>query len=421
MLDMRRALLAVTTAVSCVSGPSTDIEIDLGHICKKIELAVRDPALLPGWDVHALAVERSAGERAWALATDGEGRLQLVASPDGATHDFSEIGTSEDLMLLPGAIEGETWVMLDRASEAQVWRLRDDDDAALVASPRLVDFPTTGTWTRRLVFIDNAAYILSVPSAGDASTIEVLLSRLDDALTPEPALNLPLWQSCPAGPTEDNLECQPALLSGSIELELLGTTEGGSAGGAAAMLGMYASKQAEPPMMSAVYTTLVVNVELRSLGPDQPPTMIRRDLPFWNTTGAMVVSPAYIATDHDALYWLAGLMPLNDDTAPPDADFVFRAAHDNDGGQAQLMATAKKNLNSHLLQIGGGVALGQIQGQRWTIAPLDAREVKDDITGALNLDPGATVSLAGRGEFLVRSDGGSRRVAAVCAPGEEKT
>ena len=149
--------------------------------------------------------------------------------------------------------------------------------------------------------------------------------------------------------------------------------------------------------------------------------MIRRDLPFWNTTGAMVVSPAYIATDHDALYWLAGLMPLNDDTAPPDADFVFRAAHDNDGGQAQLMATAKKNLNSHLLQIGGGVALGQIQGQRWTIAPLDAREVKDDITGALNLDPGATVSLAGRGEFLVRSDGGSRRVAAVCAPGEEKT
>ena len=419
MSDMRRVLLAVAGAVSCVSGPITGIEIDLGHICTKISLEVRDPALLPGWDVHALAVERSEGERVWALATDGDGRLHVVASPDGTKHDFSEIGTSDELLLLPGAIEGETWVMLDRATEAQVWRLRDGDNAGLLASPRLVDFPTKGSWTRRLVFLDKVAHILSVPSTGDASTIEVSLSRLDDTLTPEPALSLPLWQSCPGGQKAD--ECQPALLSGSIELELLGTTEGGSVGGAAVMIGMYASKLAEPPAMSAAYMTLVVNVELRSLGPDQPPTMIRRDLPYWNTTGAMAVSPAYIATDRDALYWLAGLVPLGDDTAPPDADFVFRAAHDNDGGQAQVMATAKKNLNSHLLQIGGGVALGQIQGQRWTIAPLDAQEVNDKITGALNLDPGAAVSLAGRGEFLVRSDGGSRRVAAVCAPDKEAT
>ena len=83
---------------------------------------------------------------------------------------------------------------------------------------------------------DQVAYILSVPYTGDASTVEVLLSRLDDALTPEPALSLPLWQSCPEGQTNDGLPCQPPLLSGSIELELLGTTEGGSVGGAAAMM-----------------------------------------------------------------------------------------------------------------------------------------------------------------------------------------
>lgn len=410
---MRRALLVVVAAGSCVSGPSPDLEIDLGHICEQIGLEVRDPALLPGWEVHALAVERSEGERAWALATDGEGRLQLVATPDGAAHDFSEFGASDELLLLPGAIEGETWVMLDRSNEAQVWRLTDGEDGGLMAGPRLVDFPAAGSWTRRLVFLDQVAHILSVPRAGDASTVEVLLSRLDDTLAPEPALSLPLWQNCPEGQVDGELPCQPPLLSGSIELELLGTTEGGSVGGAAAMIGMYAAKLSEPPMMSAVYTTLVTNVELRSLGPDQPPTMIRRDLPYWNTTGPVLISPAYIASDRDALYWLASLVPLGDST-PLDTDFVYRAGHDDDGGQARIVATAKKELNSHLLQIGGGVALGQISGKRWTIAPVGASGVDDKVTGGLNLDAGATVALAGRGQFLVRSDAGARRVAAAC-------
>lgn len=419
---MRPALLAVVAvaaAVSCVSGPSPGLDIDLGHLCEQIALVVRDPALLPGWDVHALAVERSEGDRAWALATDGEGHLQLVASPDGEKHDFSDVGTIDELFLLPGAIEGETWVMLDRANETQVWRVTDGEDGDLTTSQRLVDFPAAGSWTRRLVFLDQVAYILSVPYTGDASTVEVLLSRLDDSLAPEPALSLPLWQSCPNGVGDDGQPCQPPLLSGPIELSLLGTTEGGSVGGAAAMIGMYAAKMSEPPMMSAVFTTLVTNVELRSLGPDQPPTMIRRDLPYWNTIGAVVVSPAYIASDQDALYWLAGLVPLGD-TTPPDQDFLYGAQHDDDGGQARIMATAKKDRRSHLLQIGGGVALGQIQGNRWTIAPVTDKGVDTDKHDGLMLDAGATVSLAGRGQFLVHSDAGSRRVAAGCAPEDKQ-
>lgn len=415
MAGMRPALLVLAVlAGSCVSGPSPSLDIDLGHLCKAIALTVVDPDLLPGWDVHALAVERSEGERAWALATDGEGHLQLVASPDGEKHDFSEVGTIDELMLLPGAIEGESWVLLDRSNEVQVWRVTDGEDGELTTSQRLVDFPAAGSWTRRVVFLDQVAYILSVPRSGDASTVEVLLSRLDDTLTPEPALSLPLWQSCPDGLSNDGLPCQPPLLSGSIELALLGTTEGGSVGGAAAMIGMYAAKTSEPPMMSAVHTTLVTNVELRSLGPDQPPTMVRRDLPYWNTIGPVVVSPAFIASDQDALYWLAGLVPFGD-TAPPALDFLFGAVHANDGGQARILNTAEKALRSHLLQIGGGVALGQIHGQRWTIAPITAMTVQSKITGGLTLDAGATVSLAGRGQFLVHADSGSRRVAAGCA------
>ena len=127
----------------------------------------------------------------------------------------------------------------------------------------------------------------------------------------------------------------------------------------------------------------------------------------------VLISPAYIASDRDALYWLASLVPLGDST-PLDTDFVYRAGHDDDGGQARIVATAKKELNSHLLQIGGGVALGQISGKRWTIAPVGASGVDDKVTGGLNLDAGATVALAGRGQFLVRSDAGARRVAAAC-------
>lgn len=414
MSGMRRVLLAVVAAASCVSGPAPDLEIDLGRICARIALEVRDPALLPGWQVHALAIERSEGARAWALATDGEGRLQLVASPNGVAHDFSKIGTSAELQLVPGAIEGETWVLLDRPGEAQVWRVSDSEDGGLVAGPRLVDFPAAGNWTRRLVFLDQVAHVLAVPYSGDASTVEVMLSRLDDTLAPEPALGLPLWQACPEGQIDEMLPCQPPLLSGPIELELLGTTEGGSVGGAAALIGMYSSKMSDPPATTAVYTTLVANVELRSLGPDQPPTMLRRDLPYWTTTGPVVVSPAFIATDRDALYWLAGLVPLTDDATLPEQDFLYRAGRDDATGQARIMATARKELSSHLLQIGGRVALGQIQGQAWTIAPIDEKGVDVERTGALTLDPGAQVSLAGRGQFLVRADGGSRRVAAAC-------
>ena len=54
--------------------------------------------------------------------------------------------------------------------------------------------------------------------------------------------------------------------------------------------------------------------------------------------------------------------------------------------------------------------------------PLQTFKGKDTLSDLLPLLR-ATVSLAGRGQFLVRSDGGSRRVAAACAPevGQSRT
>ncbi len=405
----RHALLAVLL-VSCESGPAPDLELELGRFCDRVAFEVRDPAVLPGWTVHALALERSDDERAWALATDPEGRLKLVAAPDGEAHDFSDIGDVDDLQLVPGAVDGQTWVLLGRASEAQVWRVRD---GVLQAGPRMQDFPEAGTWTRRLVFLDGAAHILSVPTSGDALTVEVLLSRLDDALAPAPAQRLPLWECEDAGGSEPMPVCQPPLVFGAVDLELLATTEGGSITGVAALIAMYSAYEPDPPA-TPLYSTLVTNIELRSLGPEAPPTMVRHDLPYWATTGPVTVTPASIAADDGALYWLAGIRPEMADPSYPEQDFVYRVPRDDSAG-GRIMATAKKELASQLLQVGGQVGLSQLAGDVWKLAPLTVQGVNVGLTGTLPLDPGTRVSSAGRGQFLLRSDSGARRVAVRCA------
>ena len=289
-----------------------------------------------------------------------------------------------------------------------MWRVGGE---GLRTGPRLFDFPEAGTWMRRLVFLDGAAYVLSVPASGTASTLEVSLSRLDDTLAPEPAVRLPLWQACP----EEMMDCGPALLTGELTVELLGTTEGGSIGGAAALIGMSLSPTAEPVETSSAHATLVMTVEMRSRGAGLPPRIVRHDLPYFLTTRASSrVSPAFIAADSQALYWLVGLQEVEEGATQPQLDLVYRARRDGLGG-AQVMATAAKEQRSHLLQVGSQVAFGQITDTTWTIAPIDAKGVAVSLTGSLALDPGSQVSLAGRGQFLVRSNLGARRVAVACA------
>jgi hypothetical protein len=93
LAGMRRLVLVGCLGwAGCSSGPTPDLEIDMGSSCSAIDLEVRADSVLPGWDVHALAIERTEGERVWALATNGKGQLRLKAWPEGPDHDLSGIG-----------------------------------------------------------------------------------------------------------------------------------------------------------------------------------------------------------------------------------------------------------------------------------------------------------------------------------------
>src|SRR5688572_518518 len=96
--------------ISCTTGPTPDLALDMGSNCRSIALEVRDDPVLPGWDVHALAVVRSGDARAWALATNGKNELRLKAWPDGPDHDLSSVGEPADFRLIPGPVEGQTWL-----------------------------------------------------------------------------------------------------------------------------------------------------------------------------------------------------------------------------------------------------------------------------------------------------------------------
>ena len=201
------AALAAPTG-SCVDPLAPDLAIDMGRSCDGIVLEVRDPKVLPGWTVHALAVEHSEGDSVWALATDGEGRLQLTGWPAGPRIDLSGRGEAHEFRLVTGALEGQTWLMLDRAETLQMWRLDDAASGALVQGPPVQDWPTAGSWTRRLVFLDQTPYLIAVPASGDASTVELMLARLDEtSLAPQPAVALPLWRNCPEGQGPEPLLC----------------------------------------------------------------------------------------------------------------------------------------------------------------------------------------------------------------------
>lgn len=416
---MRRAsVLALLGLAVCVEGPAPDLALDMGRACQTIALEVRDPAILPGSEVHAMALERTDGDSAWILATDGEGLLRLRGWPQGPSIDLSDLGAAHEFRLVPGPGDGQTWLVLDRPGVVQVWRLEEAAEGTMFAGPVLSNFPAEGDWTRRLVFIDEVPHLMSVPDAGDASTVELSLARLSlETLEPDIPIALPLWQTTciDDGVEETGPSCEAPLLSGPVTLELLDTAEAGSLNGAAALIAMYAAKTSDPPMMTALHTTLVASVELRTLGPEAPPTMIRRDWPIWFTNGPVYVSLAFITADTRKLYWIAGYTPF--DGPPPEKDLVIRANRDEEGSAEGVytVATVDRGRNTHLLQIGGRAALGQVNDDVWTIAPIRNDAIDQTTIAKLQLEPNAEVSLAGRGQFLVRGDKGTRRVAAICA------
>lgn len=413
---MRRPLALAATLLACDPAVGPELALDMGQVCRNIAFAVRDAAVLPGWEIHAMAVERTGGASAWALATSPGGRLMLQPWPAGTGLELTGLGAPEDFTLLPGAIEGQTWLVLDRDDRTQVWRLDDAADGRLLAGPQLAPQPG---WRRRLVFVGQSAYLLAVPRLADASLVELQLAPLPtDTLSPGEPLPLEFWRTCPEDQEAEG-GCSTPLISGEIVIEPLGASEAGTTSVSATLLAIYGQRQSESD--TAVYTTLVASLELRSAGPDQPPTMVRRDHVPWTTSGEVVVSPAQIAADVAGLFVLAGVRPVPDAAPAPVFDYLIRASRSAGVQDNTVVAQFPKSRQTGLLQLGTRVALLQrdLAGETLFIAPIGNINIDTDATSSLPISSEETVLTIGRGQLLIRGENEGRRVIAGCKRDDE--
>lgn len=405
----RSSLVAAALVTAACELPGLELPVDNGHTCRKIGLTVRDDSLLPGWTVHALVVERDDGDTGWALATDPDGRLMLQPWPVGPGHDLSGAGEPDDFRLVPGALDGQAWLLLDRPDQAQVWRLDHASSGALLAGPPLPSFPAPGLWSRRLVFLASQPFLLSVPHLAEEGVLTLQVSPLDATLAPGLPTPIEFWRS----PCLDSVGC-PSPPPGEMNFEALHTTEAGSSGTSATLIASYTPQQAE----IAIHYTVVASVLLFITGNGELPGGSRREHTHWSTDHDVRVAPGQIAADAGGLYVLTGIVPTADDAN----DQLLRASESPEGSDTDLINTVDKRRASQLLQVGDSVVLGQRSGNAWCIAPIDPGgpgdppRVVTEILGCLPLDPGAELFAAGHGQFLVRSEAGARRVAVGCEP-----
>ena len=411
---MRRSIFLAAAVLACDPAVGPDLALDMGHTCRALDFEIEDNAVLPGWKIHAMAVERTGSAGAWVLATNPEGRLRLQPWPAGPGIELDAFGVAGEFTLIPGPIEGQAWLVLDGEDRTQVWRLDDAASGATLLGPQLPAPAGPTAWRRRLVFVDQTAYLLAVPRLADASLIELQLAPLDpETLAPQAPIVLEFWRTCPE---EQALEdtCHTSLITGEVAVEVLGSSEPGATSVSATLIAMYGSRLSETN--TAVYPTLLASLELVSAGPDQPPTMIRRDHLSWTAVGEVRVAPGQIAADGSGLFVLAGLMPAPDAAPAPDYDYLIRASRNAGAGDNLVIATLPKPLDSRLLQLGGRVALLQRPADRKTvyIAPIGDLKVDTSQPGSLTLGSDAELLMAGRGQLLVREPAAGRRIVAGC-------
>lgn len=426
MLAAMRAILAAALLAACAAGPAPGLVLDVGRVCDAIAIEVADADVLAGSRVHAAAIARSGADAAWYLATDAHGRLELRRVPeDMPAIDLSALGEPDDFHLAPGPIEGQVWLALDRAEGFRAWQI-DEAAATVRESATFVDFPAAeGAWTRRVVFLGDAPHLVAVPRSATVGEVPIHLA----ALTPELALGERWTLAATAQCTPfSELNC-PLLWDDPRDVALLDMAEPGSISGAALLLAISTPWDAAPidPETPPVFSTHIVSVVLQRDAGAERPILTRRDHVAWITDGPVLPSPAQLAADPLGLYVIAGLLPGPDTSAASAtmSDYLFRAELLGSGtsGAGDVIALLPKTLDSHLLQLGSRVALGQLAGRNWYVAPIEGLSIDESIVGTLAIDEGAAVLRAGRGQFVVVAEGPrSRRARIVCdasAPPEE--
>jgi hypothetical protein len=410
---MRPALALAALALACDPGPAPDLALDTGRTCERLALEVVDPAVLPGWDVRQMIVEDPTGTNAWTVAVDPEGAARLQPWPEGQGRALADTA----VQLLAGPSAGQTWLLRDGPDGAQVWRLGLARSGEVREGPTTA-FPDVGPWTRRLVFVGGAPYLLAAPVSAPASQIELQIAALDpETLAPGPASAIEFWRTCPEDQAPEVVCPEPAY-DQIDRVELLTQTEATGTGGAALMIGLHAVSQTDPQSAEGLYHTVLSTLELRSAGPDRPPTAIRRDPLVWVAPTSLELDPAQIVFDSANYYMQVGTIePPTSDRPQSTRDYLVRAPRvaGDLGGRGEIFAYVERKYGSHLLQIGDQAALGQYHGSEWHIAPIVRATVDVETVIELDIGEGTRAAAAGRGSFLLRpADGPAQRAATAC-------
>ncbi|MDC0667318.1 hypothetical protein [Nannocystis radixulma] len=413
-----RALVGAALLAACSSVTPPGLVLDVGRTCEDIALAIADPDVLPGWKIHAAALARSDEDPTWYLASANPDELALRRVPEDISGvDLSVLGGPHEFTLTRGPIEGQVWLTLDREDEVRLWRI-DEAGETVLAGPQLTGFPadTSTGWIRRLVFLGQSPHLIALPRTTRVGEVPVHMAAVSPELEIGERWTLTAEVTCP--PLSE-LNC-PLFWEDLRTLTVLDVAEPGSVAGAALLVSIASLGEQPDPQMPAMFQTHIISLTVQRDPSAERPLLTRRDHVAWSTEGPVLASPAQIAADPLGIYVLAGLVPAPDSSGvnATTADYLFRAdvldsGTPEDSGVIALLA---KDLRSHLLQLGSRVAVGQLVGDWWHVAPIEGVTIEEDIVGSLEVGDRVTLLRAGRGQVVVVGDSKpSRRVRIACA------
>ena len=398
-------LLTLLAAPACLPDPPAVVLG--GEGCDAIDLAVLDPAVLPGWIVHSLVAQRDDGDAVWTLATDPEGALTLKSWPGAPILGLADVGDAADFSLIPGRVDGESWMLLDRQEHLRVWRLGSAADGEFFASPDLSGFPGPGGWSYSLHLIGDAPYLLAAATGVPVKSMRFHLARLDpDDLSLGPAGPVIRFADLCMPPSE--LPCSTFTTSTALaEVDALAATEAGTMAGAAVLLGVTFATDASP-------LSGFVVLQMNDHGSDLSPTIVGRIIGQMQPYGVPdTLAPRLhgrLASNGEYLF--ASMIGQEADDPDPPAAYMhsYLRLADHDSPAHASYSTR----NGPSLQFGREAVMSGLEDGRWEIELLKR---DTSLTADLVLPNRTQVWSAGHGQWFARPPGGpAMRLGASCVP-----
>lgn len=395
---MRPALLLSLLLTACLADrPAVVLD---GEGCDVIDLEVLDPAILPGWTVHALVTDSDDGDAVWTLATDPDGVLQLKPWPEGPALDLSDLGDADDFSLIRGRTDHESWLLLDRQEQLRVWRLGRAAHGQVTGSPDLSGFPGPGGWHYSLLLVGDVPYLLAAATGVQVRTMRFQLAALDpNDLSLGPAGEVLRFADLCSPPWErpcDIFAGHTAL----AEVKALATTEAGVMPGAAVLLGVV-------PAPDSPISSGFIHLQLDDRGAGSPPTVIGRVVALAAHAQRLT---GRISSDGENLLVSIAAQEAADGGAPR----VYLHTNFLLADPSSLLRVAAATSYGPMLQFGRNVIFTDIEHGRWEVILLKRDAF---LTADLVLPNDTQVWSAGHSQwFAWPPTGPAMRLGARCSP-----